>query len=139
MKASWLDRLARVIGIRRPARALPHRPAWFDATYLSMPEQSAMPRLAGSRAFDERERAAVWQRGRPIIGWDSDDWRVDYRGQPIFRHHYGDPDSAFGWDIGLIRAEGGEDLANLHPVLCHQPDRATPRFERALDPDRFVR
>src|SRR5262245_48026298 len=142
MKVSWLDRVARLLGLRHPARALGSRPAWFDAAYLSTPEPAApepqpeppaMSQLAATRAFDERERALVWQRARRIIGWDPDDWRVDYRGRPMYRHHYADPVSSFGWDIGLVEADGGEDLANLHPVLCHQPERFSGRFERALD------
>src|SRR5688500_10648761 len=112
--------LARLIGIRRPARTLP---AWFDSAYLSGPALPALPQILPQRDFDERERAAIWRKGRAIIGWDADDWRVDHLGNPIFRHHYADPDSAFGWTIALVAAEGGDDLANLRPQLCHQPGR----------------
>lgn len=135
MKASWFTRLTEIIGLRRSARALPVRPAWFDDTYLS--ERPLDPRPPAGRACDERERAAVWEKGRPIVGWDAGDWRVDHLGNPMFRHHYGDSDSAFGWHIVPVR--DGDDLANLRPQLFRPICAAAPRPERALDFDRFLR
>jgi hypothetical protein len=134
MKESWLLRLANRLRVKR--RALAHRPAWFEAAYLASPERIlfAAPRI--DRSFSDREKVAVWQKGRPILGWDPEDWRVDHRGDPIFRHHYGDAQSAFGWEVGTIGPDAGEDLANLCPQRC-QPAERSP-FERALGADDFA-
>ena len=135
MTTTWYKQMARWLGVRRAVRAPRFRPAWFDAAYLSAPAPivSSEP-----RSFDERERAAVWQKARPMPGWDPEDWRIDHRGNPIFRHHYGDSESAFGWDIGLIRHEGDNALVNLRPQLCAAPAQAAARKERAFDFDRFA-
>lgn len=138
MKPAWLTTIARLIGFRCRARSLPFRPAWFDAAYLSSPERPAMLQPPRTRAYDERERAAVWHKGRPIIGWDPEDWRVDHAGNPIFRHHYGDADSSFGWEIAPIAANGGDSLANLRPQLCRPAASAWARHERAPDFNRFA-
>jgi len=137
MTATWLSRLARAIGIGRSARALRHRPAWFDATYRASPDHQETQQTLPTRAYSELERAAVWRKGQPMDGWDTEDWRVDHRGNPIFRHHYGDSDSAFGWQVGRITADGGDDLGNLRPEL--RPKRMPgAAFERAFDLDRFT-
>ena len=111
MKESWLLRLAYRLRIKR--RALAHRPAWFEAAYLASPERIlfAAPRI--DRSFSDREKVAVWQKGRPIVGWDPEDWRVDHRGDPIFRHHYGDSQSAFGWEIGTIAKDAGPERRGM--------------------------
>lgn len=135
MTANWLTRMARLIGFRRSTPAPRFRPAWFDATYLSASGEPVPPQPR--RSFAERERAAVWQKGLPMPGWDPEDWRIDHRRNPMFRHHYGDSQSAFGWEVGLIRADGGDDLVNLRPQLCRAPLHSG-RFERTFDLDRFV-
>jgi hypothetical protein len=68
--------------------------------------------------FSAEAKAAVWEKAQPMIGWDPAQWRVDHRGNPIFHSHYGDPGSAFGWEIGHIldpAAGGADDLSNLRP------------------------
>jgi hypothetical protein len=127
--------MARWLGVRRVMRAPRFRPAWFDATYLAAP---APPIPSGPRAYDELERAAIWQKGRPMPGWDPEDWRIDHRGNPIFRHHYADDQSAFGWEIELIRPDEGDSLANVRPQLCPVVELAAARKESAFDFDRFT-
>ena len=136
MTATWLSRLARVIGIRRSALA--RHPAWFDAAYLSSPEDKEERQAPPMRTYSERERAAVWHKGWPMPGWDPEDWRTDHRGSVMFRHHYGDTGSAYRWQVGRIAADGGDDLANLRPELCRRYAPATARSERAFDLDRFA-
>jgi hypothetical protein len=135
MKDNWLRTLASRLRIRH--RALPVRPAWFEQAYLAAPERILFAPPRADRSYGDREKVAVWAKGRPILGWDPEDWRVDHRGDPIFRHHYGDPQSAFGWEIAAIAPEGGEELANLRPQRCQ---RAEPvQFERVLGVDDFAR
>ena len=137
MKANLFRRLAWLIGFRRPSRS---RPAWFDDTYMSVsPHQPEPARAFPGRSYDERERAAIWRKARVVAGWDPEDWRADHSGNPIFRHHFADLESAYGWTIVLIDAGGGDGLANLRPALCHESERRAARFERALDLDRFER
>ena len=135
MKESWLLRLAYRLRLKR--RALAHRPAWFEAAYLASPERTLFAAPRTDRSYSDRDKVAVWQKGRPIVGWDSEDWRVDHRGDPIFRHHYGDSQSAFGWEIGTIGPDGAEDLANLRPQRCPPAERAP--FERVRGADDFAR
>ena len=135
MKESWLLRLAYRLRIKR--RALPHRPAWFEAAYLASPERALFKPPRTDRTYSDRDKVTIWQKGRPIVGWDPEDWRVDHRGDPIFRHHYGDAQSAFGWEIGAIGPDGAGDLANLRPQRCQAFERVP--FERAFGADDFAR
>lgn len=129
-----LLRLAYRLRIKR--RALPRRPAWFEAAYLASPERLLFAPPRAERAFSDRDKVAVWAKGRPIVGWDPEDWRVDHRGDPIFRHHYGDAQSAFGWEIATIAPDAGEELVNLRPQRCKVAERVP--FERALGIDNFA-
>jgi hypothetical protein len=135
MNEHWLLRLAYRLRIRR--RTQPIRSAWFEEAYLAVPGRALFAAPRADRTYSDREKVAVWQKGRPIVGWDPEDWRVDHRGDPIFRHHYGDPQSAFGWEIGTIASDGGSDLANLRPQRCRQAEPTA--FERALGADDFAR
>jgi hypothetical protein len=135
MKESWFTRIAYTLRLKR--RALPFRPAWFEAAYLAAPEPPVPAQLRDPRAFNDQEKAAIWQKGRPILGWDPNDWRVDDSGEPIFRHHYGDPQSAFGWEVGRVVPVRGDEFANLRPRRCQAT--APARFSRAFHFDHDAR
>jgi hypothetical protein len=66
------------------------------------------------------ERAAVWQKGSPIPGYDPALWRRDAYGSAIKFSEYGNRNSDFGWEIDhypVPNALGGSDrLSNLRPL-----------------------
>jgi len=83
------------------------------------------------REYGEEEKAAVWHKGQPILGWSPDEWRMDHQGRPLFRPAYDDTGCEFGWKIAHIvpRERGGtDDLSNLRPVCCEivEPQEPAP-------------
>lgn len=62
---------------------------------------------------------AVWNKGRPIPGYDANSVRADVCGAVMFGSQYGDTSSVHGWEIDHIQpvAMGGtDDLWNLQPL-----------------------
>ena len=62
---------------------------------------------------------AVWDKGRVIKGYKSNEWRHDAYGNVIRFADYGNRDSKYGWEIDHITAvaDGGSDaLSNLRPL-----------------------
>lgn len=138
MAANLLTQLMIALGVQRPAPVRGFGPP------SDRHRAPGLPPLAPQRPRRENEelKAAVWQKGQPIIGWDPSDWRVDHRGNPLFRSAFGDSGSAFGWEIGLIRARaqgGTDDIANLRPVQCQASRDAGADLGTALDLDPFSR
>jgi len=41
----------------------------------------------------------VWEKANIVEGKDPDLWGADGHGILIYRHHYGNSDSVFGWDV----------------------------------------
>jgi len=98
--------------------------------------------LKRSRPFTDDQKAAVWAKAQPILGWDPDDWRVDHRGNPLFRSHYGDRGSSFGWEIGHVVDPvrgGSDDMANLRPQRCQQRRETDVRIGTPVELDPFAR
>jgi hypothetical protein len=65
------------------------------------------------------EKLAVWEKGRPIPGFDSTKWRCDRDGNWIHWDEYGNRNSAFGWELDHIwpKSLGGPDsLCNYQPL-----------------------
>lgn len=62
---------------------------------------------------------AVWEKGRPIPGYDPRSVRADACGAPMQRQLYGVTSSAHGWEVDHVRpvSQGGlDDLRNLQPL-----------------------
>jgi hypothetical protein len=83
---------------------------------------SGLPSLDNQRrGFSDVERIEVWIKGREVPGRDLAFWRYDDFDNIIFRPHYGDADSACGWEIDHITplALGGTNSpSNLRPRHC---------------------
>ena len=74
---------------------------------------------AYGRPFANTTVGAVWTKGRPISGYDSNVWRYDITGKPIKYSEYGNTNSEHGWEIDHMKpvARGGtDDLSNLQPL-----------------------
>ena len=132
-----LDRIVRRIGLGRQSVPPPFVNAFADPKPQHDTAAPSLPfrRSAFSRGlYSEEQRAAVWAKAQPIIGWDPNDWRVDHLGNPLFRGHYGDASSSFGWEIGHIHEplDAREDLANLRPQRC-RAEKPGYRFAAPLD------
>ena len=131
---SKLTHWARALGLLRPASARPVG-AWLDVAALPS-HDDAGPRVS-PRLYDEKQRAAVWAKAQPILGWDPAEWRIDHRGNPLFRHHYGDQTSAFGWEVGRVAGRAFADadpLADLRPQLCGRAEAPGGAGVLNLDP-----
>ncbi|WP_299396541.1 HNH endonuclease signature motif containing protein [Pelagibius sp.] len=78
-----------------------------------------MPYQYPFRNADEKLKRSVWQKGRPIDGYDPKVWRRDACNHAMRYADHGDTSSNFGWEIDHIKptSEGGsDDLDNLQPL-----------------------
>jgi len=140
MKPGFLFQLVSALRHDRGGAVRPFAPDNDDMLAPVKPVSFRPSRPRG--VYSDAEKLAVWAKGQPIVGWDPDEWRVDHRGNPLFRMHYGDKISAFGWEIGLIvdrTRGGGDDIANLRPQLARRSESAPSRFGAPLTVDRFER
>jgi 5-methylcytosine-specific restriction endonuclease McrA len=69
---------------------------------------------------DEETKKAVWNKGQPIPGYNSAEWRRDVCGHAIRYSDHANTNSEYGWEIDHIfpRAKGGRTtLDNLQPLF----------------------
>jgi 5-methylcytosine-specific restriction endonuclease McrA len=62
---------------------------------------------------------AVWDKGRPIPGYDARAVRADACGAAMYRDHYGLTTSVYGWEVDHmcpVARGGSDDLWNLQPL-----------------------
>ena len=140
MRSSFLFQLVSALRHDRSGAARPFAPVNDDQLPPVKPVSFKPSRPRG--VYSDVEKAAVWTKAQPIVGWDPDEWRVDHRGNPLFRMHYGDKVSAFGCEIGLIverERGGGDEVNNLRPQLARRPETEPGRFGAPLTIDRFER
>ena len=78
---------------------------------------------------------AVWNKGRPIPGYDANSVRADVCGAVMFGSQYGDTSSVHGWEIDHIQpvAMGGgrRPLEPPATTMAEQPpqERQSPKLE----------
>ncbi|MDP6047982.1 MAG: HNH endonuclease [Candidatus Bathyarchaeota archaeon] len=65
---------------------------------------------------DKTKIQAVWDKGKPVDGYDPHRWRKDKCGAWLFKIRYGDRDSEWGWVIHSIDSNNGDKLSNLIPL-----------------------
>ncbi len=78
----------------------------------------------------------VWEKTRASFDVDPDHWREDECGAYISRHHYGHPNSEFGWKIENISGGGPDTLENLrafHYGNSFDPARGHPKCHVTAD------
>jgi hypothetical protein len=142
---SLFAQLVRVLGIGRSTTVPPFASAFAEPGPRHDDAGPSLPfvRNAFSRGlYSDEQKAAVWAKAQPIIGWDPADWRVDHLGNPLFRGHYGDSSSSFGWEVGHVvdrERGGGEELSNLRPQQCRAERPGSFRFGELLEAGPFAR
>ncbi len=70
-------------------------------------------------AFSNETIYSVWQKGKPVSGYDPKKYRQDECSAWMQWEEYGNRESDFGWEIDHIKpaASGGSDgLTNLRPL-----------------------
>ncbi|GLH67166.1 HNH endonuclease signature motif containing protein [Geothrix edaphica] len=67
-------------------------------------------------AFSEEKVQQVWEKGEKVANNDPNEWRKDQCGAWIYRKHYGNRDSQYGWEIDHVSPGGSDDVSNLRPL-----------------------
>lgn len=83
----------------------------------AQPKQPNKKSSGGS--FNALEIATVWNKALGIPGRDMRLWRQDQCGAYMYRDHYGNTNSKWGWEIDHIQPvskRGTDDLSNLQAL-----------------------
>jgi hypothetical protein len=67
---------------------------------------------------DEFKKQIIWQKAKPIISMDENEWRYDFQNRIIRYSEYGNRNSKYGWEFGHIhdrRLGGSDSFNNLRP------------------------
>ena len=75
--------------------------------------------MGNTNNTQEYPLAAIWAKGTPIPGYDSNIWRRDEYGSAMKYSDYGNRNSEYGWEVDHIVpvSRGGTDnLNNLRPL-----------------------
>lgn len=68
--------------------------------------------------YSEEVIQAVWEKGRALPDLDPNEWRQDQCGAWMYREHYGNLNSEFGWKTLNVVPGGKEEPENLRPFHC---------------------
>ena len=66
-------------------------------------------------SVDEGLIQQIWEKGRALSDWDASKWRMDECGAWMFREHYRNENSDFGWQIEKVSAAGSDSSEHLRP------------------------
>lgn len=67
-------------------------------------------------SFDEASIQQVWEKGRLMADRDWNHWRRDECGAWMYREHYGNESSEFGWKIVNVSTGGNDSIEHLRPL-----------------------
>jgi hypothetical protein len=103
----------------------PHHLDHEGAQTRSSEQETAVNSLSGyllQSTLEDQKKRMVWEKGIPILGYDSAVWRYDAFYRVIRFSDYGDRASTYGWEFDhypIPVALGGSDhLSNLRPLHC---------------------
>jgi hypothetical protein len=67
-------------------------------------------------SFGDEKVQKVWEKGHVESHNDPNVWRTDDCSAWMKRDMYGNRESEYGWEVGRIDPNGGDDLSNLRPL-----------------------
>jgi len=87
--------------------------------------------------FNDETVQGVWEKARATNDKDPTDWRKDECGAWIYRSHYGNQVSEFGWKIENVTPGEQSELENLRPFQHENSfDKATGQPHCRVTADR---
>jgi len=88
-------------------------------------------------AFNDEIVQGIWEKARATLDKDPTEWRKDECGAWIYRSHYGNQVSEFGWKIENVRPGEQPELENLRPFQHENSfDKATGQPHCRVTADR---
>ncbi len=65
----------------------------------------------------EQLKLNVWEKGKPIPGFEENVWRWDICGHIMKYFEHGNTNSEYGWEIDHILSGENNDISNLQPLF----------------------